>query len=74
MQALSAIGCKRHKKNASHLTIFILDVVFSNPYILRHKALIFADICMILLCHCIVTPVLQDVAFLLNNGHENPNA
>jgi hypothetical protein len=65
MQALSGIGCKRHKMNTSHLTIFILDVVFSNSYILRHNAQMFADICMILLCHCIVTPVLQDVTFLL---------
>jgi len=42
MQALSGIGCEGHKKNASHLAILILDVVFGNPYILRHNTLIFA--------------------------------
>jgi len=42
MQALSGIDCKGHKKNASHLAIFILDVMFGNPYILRRNTLIFA--------------------------------
>jgi hypothetical protein len=42
MQALCGIGCKGHKKSANHLQILILDVMFGNPYILKHNALIFA--------------------------------